>query len=170
MNKTIIINNDIQELVQLNLFVDGICNELHLDNEMQMNLNLALEEVVSNVILYAYPEKSNEKISISAQMTNGLLVFTISDSGLAFDPTAVPEADVTLSAEERQIGGLGIYIVKNIMNEVTYQRMDEKNVLTLKKNVISSNDTNDNNLVHNQSNDHVSEHNPVNDINEDNHQ
>ena len=72
-------------------------------------------------------------MSISAVSLNDSLVFTITDKGKAFDPTKVEEADVTLSAEDRQIGGLGIYIVKNIMDEVTYQRVDVQNVLTLKK-------------------------------------
>jgi serine/threonine-protein kinase RsbW len=135
MDKTIIINNDIQELEKLHLFVDEICEEQHLDADLQMNLNLALEEAVSNVVLYAYPEKSGEKIIISAQRVKDTLVFTISDKGTAFDPTEAPEADVTLSAEDRPIGGLGIFIVKNIMNEVTYQRINDTNVLTLSKKV-----------------------------------
>lgn len=135
MDKTIIINNDIQELEKLHLFVDEICEELHLDAELQMNLNLALEEAVSNVVLYAYPERVGEKISISAQVVKDSLVFTISDTGTPFDPTEAPEADVTLSAEDRPIGGLGIYIVKNIMNEVTYQRINDTNVLKLSKKV-----------------------------------
>ena len=59
----------------------------------------------------------------------------ITDKGKEFDPTKVEEADITLSAEDREIGGLGIYIVKNIMNEVTYQRLDGKNILTLKKTI-----------------------------------
>ena len=100
-----------------------------------MNLNLALEEVVSNVILYAYPREMGEKITIMAQTEKQSLIFTITDKGKEFDPTNVEEADVTLSAEEREIGGLGIFIVKNIMNEVTYQRLDGKNILTLKKNI-----------------------------------
>jgi serine/threonine-protein kinase RsbW len=61
------------------------------------------------------------------------LVFTITDSGVAFDPTQVKEADTTLSAGERPIGGLGIFLIKKIMNEVEYQRVDGNNVLNLKK-------------------------------------
>ena len=76
-----------------------------------------------------------EKITIMAQKENNSLVFTITDKGKEFDPTKVEDADVTLSAEDREIGGLGIYIVKNIMNEVTYQRLDGKNILTLKKTI-----------------------------------
>ena len=135
MKKEIVINNQIEELERLAIFVEEVADELGLDPETTMNLNLALEEVVSNVILYAYPREMGEKITIMAQKENNSLVFTITDKGKEFDPTKVDDADVTLSAEDREIGGLGIYIVKNIMNEVTYQRLDGKNILTLKKTI-----------------------------------
>lgn len=135
MKKELIINNQIEELERLAIFVEEVSEELGLDPETTMNLNLALEEVVSNVILYAYPREMGEKITIMAQTEKQSLIFTITDKGKEFDPTKVEEADVTLSAEEREIGGLGIFIVKNIMNEVTYQRLDGKNILTLKKNI-----------------------------------
>lgn len=135
MEKEIVINNQIEELERLAIFVEEVADVLGLDPETTMNLNLALEEVVSNVILYAYPRAMGEKITIMAQKENNSLVFTITDKGKEFDPTKVEDADVTLSAEDREIGGLGIYIVKNIMNEVTYQRLDGKNILTLKKTI-----------------------------------
>ena len=135
MKKEIVINNQIEELERLAVFVEEVAEELGLDPELTMNINLALEEVVSNVILYAYPREMGEKITIMAQSDSHNLVFTITDKGKEFDPTQVEEADITLSAEDREIGGLGIYIVKNIMNEVTYQRLDGKNILTLKKTI-----------------------------------
>ena len=135
MNKEIIIKNEIAELERVAVFVEEVSQLLSLDSETTMNLNLALEEVVSNVILYAYPQKMGEDITITAQLDGGTLVFTITDKGEEFDPTKVEEADVTLDAEDRQIGGLGIFIVRNIMNEVTYQRLEGKNILTLKKNI-----------------------------------
>ena len=98
-----------------------------------MSLNLALEEAVTNVILYAYPEGSDGLVDIEAVMSKDKLKFIISDSGQAFDPTAAPEADVTLGVEDRPIGGLGIYLVRNIMDTVSYERADGKNVLTLTK-------------------------------------
>ena len=135
MEKEIVINNQIEELERLAVFVEGVAEELGLDPELTMNINLALEEVVSNVILYAYPREMGEKITIMAQSDSHNLMFTITDKGKEFDPTQVEEADITLSAENREIDGLSIYIVKNIMNEVTYQRLDGKNMLTLKKTV-----------------------------------
>ena len=135
MKKEIVIKNEIAELERLAVFVEEVSEQLNLDAETAMNLNLALEEVVSNVILYAYPQKMSEFINVMASSDDKVLVFTITDKGEEFDPTKVEEADITLGAEDREIGGLGIFIVKNIMNEVTYQRLDGKNVLTLKKNI-----------------------------------
>ena len=135
MNKEIVIKNEVEELDKLAAFVEEVASELGLEPELEMNLNLALEEVVSNVILYAYPKKEEGSVMIAANGDGKSLVFTITDKGKEFDPTKVEEADITLSAEDRQIGGLGIYIVKNIMNEVTYERLDGHNVLTLKKTI-----------------------------------
>ena len=135
MNKEIIIKNEIAELERVAVFVEEVSQLLSLDSETTMNLNLALEEVVSNVILYAYPQKMGENIIIKASSDDNILVFTITDKGDEFDPTKVEDADITLAAEDREIGGLGIFIVKKIMNEVTYQRLDGKNILTLKKNI-----------------------------------
>ena len=98
MKKEIVINNQIEELERLAIFVEEVADELGLDPETTMNLNLALEEVVSNVILYAYPREMGEKITIMAQKENNSLVFTITDKGKEFDPTKVDEADITLSA------------------------------------------------------------------------
>ena len=119
MNKEIIIKNEIAELERVAVFVEEVSQLLSLDSETTMNLNLALEEVVSNVILYAYPQKMGENIIIKASSDDNILVFTITDKGDEFDPTKVEDADITLAAEDREIGGLGIFIVKNIMNEVT---------------------------------------------------
>jgi anti-sigma regulatory factor (Ser/Thr protein kinase) len=92
-----------------------------------------LEEAVVNVINYAYPKEEHEYIYLSARMHEGSIVLVLTDTGKEFDPTAAPEADVTLSAEDRQIGGLGIFLIRQIMNEVKYERIEGKNVLTLEK-------------------------------------
>jgi len=100
-----------------------------------MPINLALEEAVSNVMLYAYPETKSGRVLVECVKAPGKLVFTISDSGIPFDPTQQAEPDITLSAEERSIGGLGIHLVRQIMDEVRYERKEEKNILTLVKKI-----------------------------------
>lgn len=131
----LILHNDIQQIPQLAEFIETIADEIRLDQGLAMSLNLALEEAVTNVILYAYPEGSDGLVDIEAVMSKGRLKFIISDSGRAFDPTAAPEADVTLGVEDRPIGGLGIYLVRKIMDSVSYERAEGKNILTLIKNL-----------------------------------
>jgi sigma-B regulation protein RsbU (phosphoserine phosphatase) len=131
----LILHNDIQQIPQLAEFVETIAEEKQLDQSLAMSLNLALEEAVTNVILYADPKGVDGLVDVEAILKPHSLEFIITDSGVPFDPTAVPEADVTLSADERPIGGLGIYLVNKLMDELHYQRIDDKNVLSMKKNI-----------------------------------
>lgn len=98
-----------------------------------MKLNLAVEEAVVNVMNYAYPQGTVGDINIEAKGDDNQLEFIISDSGTPFDPTAKADANTSLTAEERPIGGLGIHLVRQIMDEVMYERKDNKNILTLRK-------------------------------------
>jgi sigma-B regulation protein RsbU (phosphoserine phosphatase) len=82
---------------------------------------------------YAYPEGEVHDIVLSVKLTDNRLMFKLIDTGKPFDPTIVPDADVNLSAEERQIGGLGIFLVRQIMDSVEYRRIDGKNILTMIK-------------------------------------
>ncbi|MDL2221812.1 ATP-binding protein [Parabacteroides sp. OttesenSCG-928-N08] len=133
MEKKLVIKNEISEISHLATFVEEVGEALDLSPALVMSLNLVLEEAVSNVILYAYPKPEGEEVTIEAKMKEDYLVFIITDNGQPFDPTQVAEADITLSAEERPIGGLGIFLIKKIMNEIEYNRIDGNNVFTLKK-------------------------------------
>ena len=133
MEKSIILANDISEISRLYEFIEEIGNDFSLSPDIVFNLNLVLEEAVVNVINYAYPKEEHESIYLSARMHEGSIILVLTDTGKEFDPTAAPEADVTLSADERQIGGLGIFLIRQIMNEVRYERIEGKNVLTLEK-------------------------------------
>ena len=133
MEKKLVIKNDISEISKLATFIGELSEELDLTPELNFNLNLVLEEAVSNVILYAYGKEVQKEITLLANMSNNNLIFVLTDSGKEFDPTKVPDADVTLSAEEREIGGLGIFLIRQIMDMVEYQRIDGKNVLTMQK-------------------------------------
>ena len=133
MEKSLILANDITEISKLSAFIDEIGEEFSLTPDVVFNLNLVLEEAVVNVINYAYPKEEHQSIYLSAALHDDSIVFVLTDTGKEFDPTQVPEADITLSAEERPIGGLGIFLIRQIMNEVKYQRIEGKNVLTLEK-------------------------------------
>ncbi len=135
MRKELKLKNQVGELARVNQFVEEIGEELGLDMELMMNLNLVMEEMVSNVIFYAYPEGKTADIELVAETKGKELTFVISDSGKEFDPTMKEDANPDIDPTEREIGGMGIYIVKNIMNEVTYQRLEGKNLLTMKKDI-----------------------------------
>ena len=129
----IVMRNDIQQIPTLAEWVDG----LNVPAEFNMPINLALEEAVSNVMLYAYPDRTDGKVFVEflevPTEQGRQMIFTISDSGIPFDPTQKSEADITLSAEERAIGGLGIHLVRQLMDQIIYERIDDKNILTLIK-------------------------------------
>ena len=125
--------NDVQEVPRLAEFVDEACEAKGLDMGMAMKMNLAIEEAVVNVMNYAYPAGTKGDVIIDAQAGSDWLKFIISDNGTPFDPTAKAEVDTTLSAEERGIGGLGIHLIRQLMDSINYERIDGRNVLTLTK-------------------------------------
>ena len=135
MRKELKLKNQIGELERVNQFVEEIGQELGLDMELQMNLNLVMEEMVSNVIFYAYPKETSADIELVVESDGKELTFVLSDQGKEFDPTLKDDADPNVNPIDREIGGMGIYIVKNIMNKVTYQRLEGKNLLTMKKDI-----------------------------------
>ena len=132
----LILHNDIRQIPQLAEFVESIASIAQLDSGLTMSLNLALEEAVTNVILYAYPQGSDGLVDIEAVIRKDNLKFVVTDSGKPFDPTAAPEADITLDVESRPIGGLGIFLVRKIMDSVRYERADGKNILTMSKKLL----------------------------------
>ena len=92
-----------------------------------------------NVMNYAYPAGTTGYVNISASVNAARLKITISDNGVPFDPTAKAEVDTTLSVEERGIGGLGIHLIRQIMDSINYEHVDGKNVLTLRKKLTQEN-------------------------------
>jgi len=127
------LSNDVQEVPTLNEFVEGICEAVEFDMGTTMKLTLAIEEAVVNVMNYAYPKGTVGSVRMDVHADDAWVYFVISDQGTPFDPTAKEEVDTTLSAEDRKIGGLGIHLVRNIMDAVSYKRIDDTNELTLGK-------------------------------------
>ena len=136
MQHSITLTNDIEQVPQLADFVDMVCEEVGFDPSVSIQMNLAIEEAVVNVMSYAYPVSTVGNVNIEAQADDDCLTFTIIDNGTPFDPTAKSEVDTTLSAEERPIGGLGIHLVRQLMDGINYERIDGKNILTLRKKLV----------------------------------
>ena len=133
MKKELVFKNEEQELARVAGFMEEICDELQLDMHVAMKLQVAMEEMVTNVIFYAYPQGTSAEIVLTAESDGSELTFVLSDSGKPFDPTAKDAPDLDVDPMDREQGGMGILIVKNIMNEVSYQRFGNTNQLTMKK-------------------------------------
>ena len=135
MINTLHIKNELEQLTRLYEFLDLQASTYGLEEQLSMQIKLALEEVVTNVILYAYPDKKDQDIRIDMNYRDELLTIVITDNGTAFNPLEMKEPDISLPPEERPIGGLGIYLVKQLMTEVTYSRSSGKNILTMTKDI-----------------------------------
>ncbi len=105
------------------------------DTKQLNHIELASEEVLVNIINYAYPDRTGDiEITLTPQENKGLEIQVV-DWGLAFDPLSVPEPDICVPPQERKIGGLGVYLLRKIMDEVYYKREDNRNILTFIKKI-----------------------------------
>ena len=135
LSRSVTLPNDVQRIPQLTTFIEEVCQVAGCDDKQLHQVNLAVEEAVVNVMNYAYPQGEQGNINVEAQADEQVLRFAITDNGIPFNPTASDDVDVTLSAEDRPIGGLGIHLVRSMMDSINYNRVDGKNVLTLTKNL-----------------------------------
>ena len=133
------LKNDVKDVAKLSTFVKDILGRLNIGKPLAPKLRLALEEAVVNVMEYAYPAGTegdvDVRVTCSRMESDHHLKFIITDSGVSFNPTEAASVDTTLSAEDRPVGGLGILLVRELMDTVNYERTNGKNVLTLSKNV-----------------------------------
>lgn len=131
MLHTIVLTNDINDVPKMSEWIECLAEEVGLAMDKTFQLNLAMEEAVVNVMNYAYPNQHDMPILIEADIEPSRLSFVIDDTGIPFDPTKNEEPDLSLSAEERPIGGLGVMLVRQLMQEVSYEYRDGHNRLTL---------------------------------------
>ena len=123
-------------LDQVIAFVDENLEEADCSMKAQMQIDVAVEEIFVNIAQYAYtPAEGEAVIRLDTETVPGAVLITFIDSGIPFNPLAVEEPDVTLSAKDRKVGGLGIFMVKRSMDDVVYEYADNKNILTIKKNI-----------------------------------
>jgi len=134
--KHFVINNQIEELSSLAEKIEELAEKWELSPALAMNINLVLEEAVSNIIFYAFTDHDEHKIGISVSVDNNQLNIIITDNGIPFNPLQQQQPDLDLPAEERPVGGLGIFLILQIMDKVDYTRQKNQNILTLIKNMI----------------------------------
>ena len=117
-------------------FVEETLEQYECPMKVQMSVCVAIEEVFVNVAHYAYGEgEGNADLRISYEEDTRTFTFCMADKGVPFDPLQKPDPDITLSAEERQIGGLGIFITKKTMDAVAYTYENGENILTMVKKI-----------------------------------
>ncbi len=117
-------------------FAVALLEEYQCDMRAQMQICVAIDEMFSNIAYYAYPNGEGEATVVASfDATERLFSLTFIDSGIPYNPLEKADPDVTLSAEERQIGGLGIMMVRKTMDDMTYEYRDGQNVLTISKKI-----------------------------------
>ncbi len=136
LSESITLNCDIGRIPELNSFIQDIGKRLNMDPALISQVQMALEEAVVNVMNYAYPkERNNGFVTVKATSDGHELRLVVIDSGIPFDPTLHEKADTSLSVEDRPIGGLGIFLIRELMDHINYERVDGRNILMLMKNL-----------------------------------
>ena len=130
---TLILKNDLSELERVIILVSDLCGRHTIPPEIEYDLNLALDEIVSNVVKHAYPEGGEHLFSLHISLSDDEFVARVEDDGVEFNPMEHPAPDLDAPLEERKEGGLGIFLVRQIMTSVDYQRMMGTNIVTLRK-------------------------------------
>ncbi len=133
--KHFVIENQIGKIASLAGKIDELAQKWELPQTLAMNLNLVIEEALSNIIFYAFTDSNKHDIDISLVVNKNRLTIKITDDGIPFNPLSHEQPDVTLPAEERPVGGLGIFLISQIMDEMHYNRQKNRNILTLNKSI-----------------------------------
>ena len=134
--KTLKVDAKVNNLNKVLSFINDVLSAYGCSVRDTMQINVAVEELFVNISLYAYPSGSGSAtISISVLDDPKTAEITLIDSGVPFDPLEKEEPDISLNAKEREIGGLGIYMVRKTMDELTYENVDGCNITTIRKKI-----------------------------------
>lgn len=134
LNKELNIEAALENIETVTNFVNEQLESLGCPMKAQIQIDVAIDELFGNIAHYAYaPEKGPATVRIEVKENPLAVVITFIDNGKPFDPLNSEDPDITLSAEDRQIGGLGIYMVKKSMDEISYEYKDGQNILKIKK-------------------------------------
>jgi len=126
----------VESLPEVLSFAEEELEKAKCSPKSAMQIAMAIEEIFVNVAHYAYPDSEGEaKLQIGFDKNSRTITFILSDKGIPFDPLAKKDPDITLSADERQIGGLGIFITKKTMDSLSYRYENGENILTMQKNI-----------------------------------
>ncbi|MBT8365908.1 MAG: ATP-binding protein, partial [Deltaproteobacteria bacterium] len=127
------LKSSLSELDNLSQNLEYFGQKFGLSKKLIFEINLALDELFTNIISYGFKDEKEHIIKVTLRPQNEELCLCIEDDGVPFNPTDFEIPDVACSVDNCKIGGLGIHIMRKLMDEICYQRCDDKNVLTLKK-------------------------------------
>ena len=127
------LNADVTELERLTAWLDGFCERHQIPEEAHYHLNIVVEERVLNAIKHGRCSPAEGAIEVGLRLSGQELYITITDTGIPFNPLNAPPPDLTSSLADRPIGGLGIHLVRSLMNSVEYKREGGQNRLRLRK-------------------------------------
>lgn len=134
--KELTLDATIENIPKVTAFIDGELEKIDCPMKAQMQIDIAIDELFSNIAHYAYhPSVGAATVKIEVIENPMSVVLTFIDGGIPYNPLEKKDPDITLSAEERQVGGLGIFMVKKSMDQVDYEYKDGKNILRIKKNI-----------------------------------
>lgn len=129
----ILIQNQMSEISRINDIIDEISKNWDLSMRVSSQLSLVLDELLTNIISYAYKDENEHTITISLEKENHRLLIEVIDDGVEFNPLLYPEPDLNPNLSERKIGGLGIHIMKKMTHSCSYTRNNGCNILRLSK-------------------------------------
>ena len=132
-----LIRNDLSEMEPLRSAIQQFSDENRLNADIIFALDLCMEELITNIIKYAYSDKNRHEIQVDLFLEGEMVVLEVRDDGNEFDPTKRPEPNLDLPLEERGIGGLGIHLIRHYVNVMEYKREGNQNITTLKKALVS---------------------------------
>lgn len=134
--KELTIDATVDNIASVTDFVDEQLDTFGCPLKVKMQIDIAIDELFGNIAHYAYkPDVGSATVRVEANENPPAVIITFIDHGVQYNPLTAEEPDTTLSAEERRIGGLGIYIVKKSMDEITYEYKEGQNILKIKKNI-----------------------------------
>ena len=132
---TISFKNQLGEIERLGQVVAEFAQRQHWSSQVLFEVNVSLEEILTNVISYGYEDDKEHEIMLRLSFADGEMRAEIEDEGRPFNPLEAAEPDVTQPIADRKVGGLGIYLVRKFMTTLGYQRREGKNLLTLTKKI-----------------------------------
>lgn len=134
-NLSVEINNNIEEITRLGDILEEYGNQYNIPPKVIQAFHLALDELVTNTISYGYADKAPHTILLAFVLNEEQLSVTITDDGQAFNPKDAPPPDLDSSVEDRRVGGLGIHLVKNLLDTFDYERKGKYNIVRLSKKI-----------------------------------